>query len=250
MPENKHSFSANKQSFSPNKQSFSPNKHSFSANNLSGEFVLIPESPGGEKDSGKSVRPTSIKPYGHKHKNAHFFSSLCYYPNNVTFKDQEADEEVVLLIRRDLITNVPWIASAIGLSILPVLFLFISTVLPQFFQIPVSLINTALFFYYTVVFGFILLEFTLWYFNVGIVTNKRVIDLDVANILTRELTEARLATIQDVTLTQVGGIRSIFNYGDIDIQTEALKQNIEFYRVPDPNFIRRVIGDLVVNKEV
>lgn len=214
-------------------------------NNLSGEFLLSSN----KKDSGEGNPPQTKKNPNHEYTSAHFFSSLSHYPNNVTFKNQESDEEVVLLIRRDFITNLPWILGALGLMLLPVLFFLVSPVLPRFFQIPPILMSVSLAFYFLVVFSFILLEFTIWYFNVGIVTNKRIIDLDVANILVHELTEARLEAVQDITLVQIGGIRSIFHYGDIDIQTEALKQNIEFYRVPDPNFIRRVIGDLIVDRQ-
>jgi len=103
-------------------------------------------------------------------------------------------------------------------------------------------------FYYTVLVTFALIYFTIWYFNVGLVTNKRVIDLDVANILVKETSEARLSSIADVTYTQVGGIRGIFDYGDVRILTETYEQNIEFDRAPNPNMIRKIIGDLLANK--
>lgn len=221
---------------------------------LSGEFVLSPEkdTPPTTPAVAEAVSATSSIPdankHNHTHSRMHFFSSLGHYPENVTFLDQEADEEVVLVVRRDFITNLPWILSIILLTLVPPVLLFLVPIFIPSIFVSGSIITLAIVFYYLVVFGFGLLYFTIWYFNVGIVTNKRIIDIDVPNILVRHLSEARLSTIVDVSLTQVGGIRSFFDYGNIDIQTEAITQNIEFDRAPNPNLIRKVIGELIVNK--
>ena len=177
-----------------------------------------------------------------------FFSSLCQYPEGVTFQNQEADEEIVLLIRRDFITNVPWILSILFFALLlPALFILVPIFFPNIMVNQILILISASF-YYTVLVTFALIYFTIWYFNVGLVTNKRVIDLDVANILVKETSEARLSSIADVTYTQVGGIRGIFDYGDVRILTETYEQNIEFDRAPNPNMIRKIIGDLLANK--
>lgn len=218
---------------------------------LQGEFVLQPKpkEPTPPTEPIRQVEPATQAAHArHEKKNMHFFSSLGHYPKNVVFQNQEADEEVILVVRRDFITNLPWVLSMSILLLLPI---FLAPLAPLFFpNLSVSLILIALTlaFYYLMVFSFSLLYFAIWYFNVGIITNKRIIDLDVPNILVRHLAEARLANIVDVSYSQVGGIRSIFDYGNVDLQTEGLQQNIEFDRAPDPNFIRKVIGELLVHK--
>lgn len=227
---------------------------------LQGEFILKNETS--PPDIYQTERePDTISPSKQTIKNApplqgvkghskpHFYSAFSYYPKGIKFQDQEQDEEVILLVRQHFITNVPWILGIFLLGLLPVLLSFLIPFFPFLLLISQELLFLSLLFYYLILFSFALLYFTIWYFNVGIITNKRLIDIDVHNILVRVLSEARLNSIQDVTVTQVGGIRSIFNYGDIDIQTEALKQNIEFYRVPRPNFIRTVVGNLVVHRK-
>lgn len=220
---------------------------------LSGEFVLNPEktSPTPPTSSEEIAVAPSASAHHNAHnperKNMHFFSSLAHYPKNVVFQNQEADEEVVLVIRRDFITNVPWI---VGLGLAALLPPFILFVAPFFFALDLSvlLILLIIAFYYLVLFTFVVVFFAIWYFNVAIVTNKRIVDLDVPNILVRHLSEARLNSIVDVSYSQVGGIRSFFDYGNVDVQTEALHQNIEFDRAPNPNFIRKVIGELLVER--
>lgn len=225
---------------------------------LKGEFVLnnakktaetakadaLNENPGIQIATSETTSLT----HNHEHTKPKFYSSLCVYPEGITFQNQEADEEVVLLIRRDFITNVPWIVSILLLFFLPPL-LFI--LVPIFFpavNVTQPLIGLSITFYYLVLIGFALLNFAIWYFNVGLVTNKRVIDMDVANILVKETSEARLASIADVTYSQVGGIQGLFNYGDVRVLTETYEQNLEFDRAPNPNMIRKIIGGLIVDK--
>lgn len=225
--------------------------------NLSGEFILT--KPGEPKATPPVLKPETPPtpaptPVGstkqlQKHNKPHFFSSFCYYPEGVRFKNQESDEEVIILVRQHHITNVPWVVGIILLALIPpVVFLFGPYFIPPL-SISPTLILLSTVFYYVALFSLALLYFAIWYFNVGIITNKRLIDIDVHNILTRVLSEARLNAIQDISVTQVGGIPSIFNYGNVDIQTQGTKQNIEFYRIPQPNFIRTIIGDLVVDKK-
>lgn len=215
---------------------------------LSGEFIIEKPQDKNTTSDEKNKEVETQKISSRVHSKPKFYSSLGYYPNGVVFQNQEADEEVVLLIRRDFITNVPWIIASLLLGALPAV---IITFLPFFaptLSISPILMTLAILSYYTMLAGFIIVNFAIWYFNTGIVTNKRIIDLDVPNILIKHLAEARLNSIADVAYSQIGGIRSFFDYGDVEVQTEAIKTNIEFDRAPNPNMIRRVIGELIVDR--
>ncbi len=210
---------------------------------LSGEFVLNNSS---EKDNKTS---TTIKTDKIIQKNpVNFLTSLKIHPKGVFFENQEEDEEIILLIRRDLITNVPWIITAILLALLPLVLFFLSGLFSPFFQISGPTLVVAILFYYLIIIGFIIVEFTLWYFNVGLITNKRVVDLDVSGILFKHVSETKLDLIEDVSYTQVGSIRSIFNYGDVHIQTAGSFANFEFDRAPEPARIVRIIADMIGGK--
>ncbi len=220
---------------------------------LKGEFVLNQKKTVSEKSQEKSQEkdPSSELLIHHReHKKPKFYSSMSVYPDGVTFQNQEADEDVVLLVRRDFITNVPWILSTILLLLAPPALFFLTPIIfPTIIISPILLILSILF-YYLIVFSFTLLNFAIWYFNVGIVTNKRAMDIDVPNILVKMISEARLPSIVDVSFTQAGGIRSFFDYGDLFIQTEGIHQNIEYDRAPNPNLVRKIIGELVVDEPV
>jgi len=221
---------------------------------LEGEFILDrasetlttepPQSPSPQQSKNKS------NPYigTHSKENPstpHFFSSYSHHPKNVWFDDQEPDEDIILIIRRHFATNVPWIATAILFAIFPVI------LFPLLFRFsPISLPSTEiqtliLMFFYLGIFGFVLLSFTLWYFNVGVITSIRIRDIDIHGLLFREISEAKLETVQDVSYNQIGLIRSVLNYGDVFVQTAGTIANVEFDKAPKPATVARIIGDIV-----
>lgn len=203
---------------------------------LNGEFDL---SKLGEKSGKKEKLLELVK----KDSHLHFYSSFSAYPKGIRFEDQRSGEEILLFLRRHFVTNVPWILLSLFLAVLPVFFPFFFADLPFPPPSP-NVIALLLATYYLVIFGFVLLNFTLWYFHTGIVTNFRVIDIDITSILIREVAEAKNEDIQDVSYTQIGFVRSLFNYGDVHVQTSGSLQNVEFDRVPRPSVVARIIGDL------
>ncbi len=218
--------------------------------NLSGEFIIGEKKPK-EKPAQKNTKIISAAPDIPSDKHSiHFYSSLGINPENVSFENQEEDEEIVLLVRRDLITNVPWIAAAIALAIIPPLIFIFQDLFTPFFQISGITQLIAIIFYYLIVAGFVLVEFTLWYFNIGIVTNKRIIDLDVSGVLFKHVSETKLNLIEDVSYSQIGAIRSVFNYGDVTMQTAGTLSNFEFDRAPEPARIVRIIAEMIGKKQL
>lgn len=183
-----------------------------------------------------------------KPSDLHFYSSYSHNPKGVTFEDQENDEDILLFVRRHFITNLPWLLSGLFLILLPLVFPLIISAFP--FPLPsFNILTLMLLTYYLIIFGFLLLNFTLWYFNTGIVTNSRVIDININGILYREVAETNNEEIQDVSYTQIGFIRSLFNYGDVAVQTAGSKQNVEYDKIPKPSLVSRIIGDLSLSKK-
>ena len=216
-------------------------------NELHGEFVLNGEK---KKDALEDAPETPFMPQSSakKHHNSpHFYSSLVRYPKNVRFADQEENEEIILIVRRHFITNMPWLASSIIFAILP---FTLFPIIFSFSPFPVLSSQTLFlmtFFYYLIIAGFVLLNFTLWYFHIGIITNIRIRDIDIHGILYKDVSEAKNEFIQDVSYAQIGFVRSIFNYGEVSVQTAGTKPNIEFDKAPRPAEIARIIGDLLGN---
>lgn len=221
---------------------------------LSGEFELNENNPS-ELEVNTAVEnvplESSTSHYGlerpQEKSSPHFYSSYSYYPKNVKFVNQEGGEEIILLIKRRFIVNLPWILTGIFLAIIgPLLFPFIISNLPI---PPINPLQLALMlvFYLLGIFGFLLTKFTLWYFHVGIVTNKRIKDIDIHGVLFKDIAETRINLVQDVKYSQVGFLPSLFNFGDVFVQTAGTEPNVEFDRAPTPAKIAKIIGDMLRN---
>lgn len=174
--------------------------------------------------------------------------AFCINPKGVHFATQASTEHILLILRRHPITQLLWILFAAVLIIIPLL---VTPLLSQVFvelQIPSSYQLVVTLFWYLATFAFILTNFVLWYFNVNIVTNTRVLDIDFPSLLVQEVTGTHVEQIEDVTYQTIGVLSAIFNYGNVYVQTAGPQENIEFLQVPQPKEAVNIILDLMGSK--
>lgn len=182
-------------------------------------------------------------------KSVHLFSAFCENPGDITFKNKHQDEKVLLFVRRHFITNFLWIVASFFLIILP----FILGPLAAIFNLslPFLAANQVLFFtlfYYLFVASYIFVRFITWYFNVSLVTNERVVDIDFSDVIYKNLASTTLDLVQDVSYTQAGVFRTFFHYGDVLVQTAGENTHFDFDAVPKPEDVAHIIGGLIGKK--
>ncbi len=175
-------------------------------------------------------------------KKSSVFYSYCLNPQS-KFDTQEDGEKIYLLLRSHPFTQIGWILSSIFLFIL----LFISNFFIQsFFNLgQIFIINL---FFIIFILSYIWFNILNWYFNVGIITNKRVIDIDFYAVLYKEITNAQLGKIEDITVRSGGYLESLFDYGSIFVQTAGTEANVEFIDVPYPSDAVQIINKLLSKK--
>lgn len=182
-----------------------------------------------------------------KEKTIRPFTAYAMRPKGIKFVNQEPDEVVILFLRRHFITNLPWIISTAALLAAPFALFFLSLIPSlSLSTLPSGLIISVIAFYYLVVLTYAFSKFISWFYNIGIVTQKRIVDLDSTNILSHNSATAIFNEIVDVKFTQKGFFQSFFDYGDIHIQTEAIHANFEFIACPKPTQVSDIISDLRV----
>lgn len=175
-----------------------------------------------------------------------FFPAFFDKPTKIKFQEQEANETIELFLRQHFITNVPWIFLSILAFILPVIFIQLDENLAlNFIQaIPANILLGGLIIYYLLILAYIIENFLFWYFNIYIVTNIHLVDINFHSILSREVLEIELDDIENVSSKINGFIRSLFNFGNVIIKTAADKADITFAEVPRPDFVADRIQDL------
>lgn len=191
----------------------------------------------------KSIKESSSLSLPQKSKNP--LSSFLYYPDRVKFANKDPEEEIILMLRRHPVTKIGG-AFISGLMILAPAFL---TVLPFFELIPLRFQIIFVVIWYMVTIAFILEEFMSWFFNVNIITDERIVEVDFHNLIYRELTDANIDQIQDVTVQIGGATRTYFNFGDIVVQTASEIPQIKFEAVPNPDVVAKILRDLRIEEE-
>jgi membrane protein YdbS with pleckstrin-like domain len=172
------------------------------------------------------------------------FASFWFEPKGFSFPTEEQGEKIVLLLRAHPITLLPAAVFVFILSFLAVLSIVIFGILGIDLTLflpyrQIVLIYSA---YFLFIFGYSLFRFLLWYFNIYLVTNERIIDFDFHRFLHREISDTSLSKIQDVTSRVSGPVQTFFNFGHVFIKTAAEASKFEFDNVPHPDRVAKEIS--------
>jgi hypothetical protein len=182
-----------------------------------------------------------------KHSEDHHpLSSFRFYPAHADFLNKDPEEKVILLLRKHPITNLGWISISFLMIIAPA---FI-TILPFFTAMPVGFQIVSVLCWYLIATAFAFEKFLGWFYHVNIITDERIFDIDFLHLTYREITDADIDQIQDVTVEVGGTIRTVLNFGNVLIQTAAEIPQVEFEAVPEPDKVARILRELRIEEEI
>lgn len=167
------------------------------------------------------------------------------------FSGQKSDEQVLLVLHRHWFD----ISSQFFL-----LFVVAFMLIGSFFYLPLAFPDIAhgqytnLFvFGENLFFMFIwITSFLVWvdyYFDVWIVTDQRIVNIEQKGLFAREVSELELEKIQDITTDVNGIIPTFMNFGDLQIQTAGKEEKFLFHNIPDPYEVKNIIMNLRKNSE-
>ncbi len=193
----------------------------------------------GEKKERKSMAELrkAIQTMGARH----LFTSFATFPPSICFETQDEGENVVMFLRQHPIVNLSWIVVAVFMLTLPSIFAFF----PPYANLPASYQFVVSAGWYLFVSGFVLAKFMGWFFNIYIVTDERIVDVDFLNIFFRRISTAKIEEIQDVNVTSSGAMETFFGYGNVFIQTAAEVSQFEFLSVPKPDLVGKILNRMI-----
>ncbi len=84
-----------------------------------------------------------------------------------------------------------------------------------------------------------------YYFDLWVVTNKQIINIEQAGFFNRTLSKQPLSRVQDIAVEVKGFFPTILKFGNIYIQTAGEKERFVFYEVKDPYEVAQRINKLV-----
>lgn len=164
----------------------------------------------------------------------------------IRFETQEADEEILVILRQHWLTNIPWLLLS--------LVMFWAPAVLQYFPLLESFpVRFRLFFvvvWYLITLMFVFERFLAWFFNLCLITDERIIDVDFTNLTTRRVADADIDKIQDVTFTNSGAVGTIFNFGNVLVQTAAEVAEFVFEHVPNPAKVANILQKMRTEEKI
>jgi uncharacterized membrane protein YdbT with pleckstrin-like domain len=175
------------------------------------------------------------------------FETTVKNPKKTHYFGEDHDERIEYLFRKSTITLIPSVIFFILLFLLPI---FLSPILSRALNLQahteMSMVYTIFFIsWYVFCFAYLFHAFVLWYFNVYLVTNKKILDVDFEGLLYTNVSEASLDRIEDVTSQVKGLVNTLLHIGNVYIQTAGESAQFDFLMVEDPSSIRDIIADKV-----
>jgi len=167
------------------------------------------------------------------------------FPRNTSFLGKEDDESVVLILRKHWQFLLPTILECIFLLLLPFILSVIIPNLPNRGLFVFSLFLVSL----LISLSLLIYRYVRWFYNVNIITDQRVIDMDFETLFSHKTTEARLEKVEDITFKQIGILSNLFDIGSIYIQTAGAKSEIEFKEIHNPKQVQDILSDLLESKK-
>jgi hypothetical protein len=157
------------------------------------------------------------------------------------FPSQQEDETIYLVVREHwahlALKVLVWVFFA---AVLVLFNIFSQSALPILGQ--GTLLVTQIYTMLLVLSLFLI--FVFYYLNIQIITSIRVVDVTQEGLFNHVISELHIDKIEDATSQTVGILGTIFNYGNVFVQTAGTAERFEFHNVPNPAGIEKMVLDL------
>jgi len=182
------------------------------------------------------------------------WGSFAVGPEDLRFEAQHEDEEIIILGRRHPVTNLGWLT-------IVCFAVFIPTVwgsFPFFAALSTLTLTKITILWYLAMLFFVIQNFLLWFYNIYIVTNERLVDVDFVGLLSKTVNVTELDNVEDVNYSQNGLMDSFFNMGDVIVQTASEQKTQDasgelsaftFEAIANPDKVSQIISKLVHDEE-
>lgn len=154
------------------------------------------------------------------------------------FEDQRPNEKIIFVLRRHPIIFLRGFFQIMAVLIIVGIIIYLGLNFNTFLIIILGCL---------ICFAIIIYHWYLWYNDIYLLTDQRLIDVDQKSLFTRVISETSLDQIQDVTAEVSGPLETFFRFGKVIIQTAGAEQNIIIELISRPNEVREQISQAFNN---
>lgn len=155
--------------------------------------------------------------------------------------EKKPHEHIIYTLRPHFFTFVPNFILFFILLLIPFsAFFLLHTLFPTIIQgtiiSPILILSASI--YLLTIYLLLFFRFLMYYLDIWIVTNDRIIDINQHGFFSVTISELDLFRVQDVTVNIKGVFPTLFHYGNIRVETASANQHITFHNIPHSNSIR------------
>lgn len=162
---------------------------------------------------------------------------------NEFFPGQKADEKVMVVARPHWLVLLPTILVSLVLAAVPIIVLIaIPAANFEITGLGEAITTVLVSVFYLMLLTWFFIRWLDFYLDVAIVTSDRIVDIDQNGLFKRAIDELDSKMIQDVTASKHGILQTLFNFGDVEIQTAGERRNFTFTGVPNPDHIQKLVA--------
>ena len=103
--------------------------------------------------------------------------------------------------------------------------------------------------YFGGVVSYFFLEWLLWYLDFWVLTDRRLIDVQLTALFRRRVAELPLIQVQDIAVDQSGFLQNVLGYGNVKVQTAAKEGFFIIRAVSRPQEVRSKILELAAQHQ-
>ena len=167
---------------------------------------------------------------------------------NIRLKDFKPDEHVLVVARKHWFIFLVQVLGLLVLFFIPFFFIPILSIFVTAGGGPVSVpAGYGLFFvslWALILWQLLFARWTDYYYDIWIVTNWRIIDIDQKGFYRRNIaTLLNLDHIEDITTEEEGFFGSLLNYGSLQVQTAASHREFTMPSIGGARSVERIIRD-------
>lgn len=159
----------------------------------------------------------------------------------------DPDESIFVFVRPYFLSFLPWFALGVGLLLVGLVFIIITIInFPDLVASGLShdILVVMSSVYFLTLIPFFTVAFLDYYYDIQIVTDHRLIDIDQIGLFRREINELDLSDVQDVSSGNKGILSSFFDFGQVSVETAGAKERFVFDNILHPRDIASIILDL------
>ncbi len=163
--------------------------------------------------------------------------------HNKLFPSQGPNEKILLIVREHWFRLFLKLFVVLVLAILPLLvqYLISGSILSIASDQALAMVSLVIQLYYLGLLVALFIIWILYYLNLHIVSEERIVDIDQVGLLNHVVSELNIETIEDVSSQTTGLFGNILDYGTVFIQTAGATERFQFENVPHPAKIAALI---------